>query len=291
MSSVNRPGHSKKLIKDFEGKSKTTSGDGRKTILIVFAHPDKDKSFNGALLNTATTTLRSQGHRVLVSDLFAMKFQPLATSKDVVGYEDNGTPFKYPVATGEAVKNGKLAPDIMSELKKLDAADLVIFQFPMYWFSFPAVMKGWIDRVFVFNYVYGGDLGFYGTAKYKGKKAMLSFTTGGPENMYSPRGINGDMDVLLWHMQNSLNFCNMDVLQPEISYSVAHLSDDQRAELLSTYADRLRNIFSERPVKFITMDKFSDNMQIPADKIGSKGPTIGQHGGKGVSDGSMSVAE
>ena len=51
--------------------------------------------------------------------------------------------------TGKAVMRDTLVDDVKAELEKLDSADLVIFQYPLYWFNFPGILKGWMDRVFV----------------------------------------------------------------------------------------------------------------------------------------------
>ena len=82
-------------------------------------------------------------------------------------YTDRGQYFDYQLETAQAVKRGTISEDIKEELRKLEEADLVILQFPMYWFSFPAILKGWIDRVFVYDHVYGGERGYYDDARYK----------------------------------------------------------------------------------------------------------------------------
>lgn len=75
--------------------------------------------------------------------------------------------------------------DIEAEQKALIAADVIVFQFPYYWYSVPALLKKWIDDVFSFNFAYGpeGD-------KLKDKHFILSFTIGGPEDSYHPLGYN-----------------------------------------------------------------------------------------------------
>lgn len=100
----------------------------------------------------------------------------------------------------------------------------------MQWFGFPAILKGWIDRVFVLGKVFGyGD--FYSNGVFRGRKALLSFTTGGPESMYGKTGINGNKDVLLWPMNGILNFVGYDVLQPHINHAVAHQNREALEEV------------------------------------------------------------
>lgn len=75
--------------------------------------------------------------------------------------------------------------DIEAEQQALIAADVIVLQFPFYWYSVPALMKKWLDDVFAYNFAYGakGD-------KLKGKDLFLSFTVGGPEESYRPLGYN-----------------------------------------------------------------------------------------------------
>ncbi len=75
--------------------------------------------------------------------------------------------------------------DVEAEQQALLAADTIVLQFPFYWYSAPASLKNWIDKVFGFNFAYGpeGD-------KLKGKNLIISTTVGGPEEAYRPLGYN-----------------------------------------------------------------------------------------------------
>lgn len=75
--------------------------------------------------------------------------------------------------------------DVAAEQEALINADVIVLQFPFYWYSVPALMKKWIDDVMSFNFAYGpeGD-------KLKNKPLFLSFTVGGPKESYGPLGYN-----------------------------------------------------------------------------------------------------
>ncbi|HHF0518551.1 TPA: NAD(P)H-dependent oxidoreductase [Vibrio alginolyticus] len=75
--------------------------------------------------------------------------------------------------------------DIEAEQNALVDADIIVFQYPYYWYSVPALLKKWIDDVFAFNFAFGpkGD-------KLKNKHFILSFTVGGPQESYDPLGYN-----------------------------------------------------------------------------------------------------
>uniref|UniRef100_A0AAZ1XPK8 Flavodoxin-like fold domain-containing protein n=1 Tax=Oreochromis aureus TaxID=47969 RepID=A0AAZ1XPK8_OREAU len=117
-----------------------------KKVLIVYAH-ESPASFNAAAKDAAVAALTAQGCTVEVSDLYAMKFKAAATTEDITGGVKDAENFCYAKEIKLASEEGRLADDIKKEQEKLKEADLVIFQFPMYWSSVPAIMKGWMDRV------------------------------------------------------------------------------------------------------------------------------------------------
>uniref|UniRef100_A0A9L0RZJ9 Ribosyldihydronicotinamide dehydrogenase [quinone] n=1 Tax=Equus caballus TaxID=9796 RepID=A0A9L0RZJ9_HORSE len=172
-----------------------------KKVLIVYAHQEP-RSFNGSLKRVAVEELNRQGCAVTVSDLYAMDFEPRATRKDIAGVLCNPDFFRYGVEAYEACKKRSLTSDIIDEQKKVQEADLVIFQFPLYWFSVPAILKGWMDRVLCQGFAFDVP-GFYDSGFLKDKLALLSLTTGGMAEMYTKTGVSGDFRYFLWPLQGS----------------------------------------------------------------------------------------
>ncbi|XP_042587181.1 NAD(P)H dehydrogenase [quinone] 1-like isoform X2 [Cyprinus carpio] len=227
------------------------------TVLIVYAHQSAG-SFNAAVKDAAVDALKKQGCNVLVSDLYEMKFKATATKEDINGAAKNPEHFCYGNETMLAWQEGRLASDIVDEHKKLKEADLVIFQFPMYWFSVPAIMKGWMDRVLTLGFAYTLEKR-YSEGVFRDKKAMLSFTTGSHETMFSSNGINGDMNVTLWPIQNGvLNYCGFQVLAPQIFWAPTHLSPEAREGLLEGWRARLQGLLNEAPLTFPPVDIFDE---------------------------------
>jgi len=162
-------------------------------------NPEKT-SFNYAMKEAAVEALKGKGWEVTVSDLYAMNFNPVISRKDITGpLKDPGT-FQYSVESMLAYKEGRLSPDIVAEQKKLEAADLVIFQFPLQWFGVPAILKGWFERVLIGEFAYS-YAAMYDKGPFQKKKTVLSVTTGGSGSMYSLQGIHGDMNIVLWPIQ------------------------------------------------------------------------------------------
>lgn len=212
-------------------------------VLIVYAHPEP-KSFNGAMKDLAVETLTSLGHSVVVSDLYAMGFNPVAGRNDIEGDPSNLEFFSLPREQTIAYENGKTASDIATEMEKLKQAELVIFQFPVWWFGMPAILKGWADRVFArgFAYISGKK---YDTGIFKGKLAMIAATTGTSADTYAPDGIDGDVLTVLWPIHNGLfRYSGFDVLPPFVAYMPGRAGDDGRKNYLEAYRKRLEEIDS-----------------------------------------------
>jgi len=215
-------------------------------VLIVLAHPEP-QSYNGALFDTAIATLEAAGHSVSTSDLYRMDFDPVSSRKNFSSVKDPDY-LKLQVEELHASEGGGFAPDLEAELAKLEAADLVIWQFPLWWFGLPAILKGWVDRVFAMGRAYGGDR-VYDTGMFKGKRALLSLTTGGPEGAYTAEGFNGDLDAILRPIHRGiLQFTGFAVLAPHVVYAPVRAEAAQREAWLQAWAERLRSIESEQPI-------------------------------------------
>ena len=78
-----------------------------------------------------------------------------------------------------ATEANGLSDLVEGELQKVEWCDLMTWQFPLWWFGLPAAWEGWVDRVFAMGRTYGGGH-IYETGVFRGKRALLSLTTGGP---------------------------------------------------------------------------------------------------------------
>jgi NAD(P)H dehydrogenase (quinone) len=210
-------------------------------VLIVFAHPEP-RSFGRALLDRAVRTLRDCGHEVVVSDLYAMNFNPVASAADFVlrRFPDA---LQYDREQKQASQQRSFAPDIQAELDKLLWSDLLILQGPLWWFSVPAIMKGWIDRVFANGTAYGSGGMRFDNGGLKGRKAMLAMTTGCLPDMVEPDGLLGDKDVILWHLHHgTFGYSGLATLPPFLAWSIHYTDEAQRNAYLDAYEQRLREI-------------------------------------------------
>ena len=225
-------------------------------VLIVYAHPEP-KSLNGSLLDFSIKRFEAAGHTVQVSDLYAMKWKSQLDADDFLNRE-SGAPFDAMRDSKKAFAAGQQTPDITREQEKLLWADGVVFQFPLYWYSMPAIMKGWVERVYAYSFAYGlgehserrwGDR--FGEGRMSGKRAMLVLTAGGWESHYSPRGVNGPMDDLLFPIQHGILFYpGFDVLAPFPVYRAGKVDSATFAQICADYGDRLDTLFTLEPLPF-----------------------------------------
>lgn len=223
-------------------------------VLVVLAHPEP-RSFNGALRDTAVATLEAAGHRVEQSDLYALRWQPVL-GPDEFGAAAAGDLFNAQQAQRQAVAAGTQAADVAAEQAKLARSDLVLLIFPIWWFSTPAILKGWIDRVFALDVAYGGGR-WFDNGVYRGKRALACVTTGARADRFSEGGLFGPIETVLHPLRvGVLNFCGFDTLEPFVAWAAGHRDEAGRRELLAQWAERLRGIATESPQPFRHLSDF-----------------------------------
>lgn len=222
-------------------------------VLIVYAHPEP-KSLTRQLVEVSVRTLREQGHTVMLSDLYGMEWKAVFDERDFPSRSDPDR-LSFVTESGHAYATGRQTADVAQEQRKLLAADALILQFPLWWFGMPGILKGWVDRVFAYGLAYGykgeGNRYRYGDGGLKGKRAMLSVTVGGPEKDYSPRGINGPLDQLLFPITHgTLFFPGMHVLPTHAVYGTGHITAAEVQAAQADWRSRVARLFEDAPIPF-----------------------------------------
>ncbi|MGP8298070.1 NAD(P)H-dependent oxidoreductase [Streptomyces inhibens] len=221
-----------------------------KKILVVSAHPEP-RSLNTALTGFAVDHLRAAGHEVRVSDLYAMKWK---ASVDADDFPDDAPHRRLHVmdASERATLAGKLSADVAAEQEKVRRSDAVVLQFPLWWFSAPAILKGWIDRVFTAGFGYGPEVPPpYSEGALAGRRALVSVTAGARESSFSDRGIHGRLADVLHPIQHGLFwFTGMTPLEPFAVYGSNDLPEERFAAAKREYGRRLDGLFTDEPVPF-----------------------------------------
>ncbi|KZB82271.1 NAD(P)H-dependent oxidoreductase [Amycolatopsis regifaucium] len=223
-------------------------------VLWIFAHPEP-RSLGGSLRDEGVRALREQGANVRESDLYAMKWKPVVDTDDF-GSAAGSDRLIVGATSKDAFTSGELSEDIRAEHEKLAWADAVIIQFPLWWYGMPAILKGWFDRVFVKGFAYGvqrpdGKTARYGEGKLAGKRAMVLLTAGAPEATIGPRGVNGEINDLLFPLQHgTLWYAGMSVLPPLTIHGADRVSPGQYDVAVEALRDRLRTLATSDPIPF-----------------------------------------
>ena len=192
--------------------------------LVVLAHPE-ERSFNAALARTAEATLTAEGHTVELADLYREGFDPLEGGSHFHRRVDNDF-FSAMAEQRHASDTDSLPADVERAIAQLERADLVIFQYPLWWWSMPAILKGWLDRVFVWGRVYSSRMRYCDRGHFRGRRALVSVTTGAQEPAFGPDGRAGNLDLVLWPMHFSLSYIGFSVLPPFRSFGVMNPAAD-----------------------------------------------------------------
>jgi NAD(P)H dehydrogenase (quinone) len=249
-------------------------------VFIVYAHPES-LSLNGALKDVAVSHLTALGHAVQVSDLYAMQWKASADAADFITRRDPQR-LNYPSESKSAYKGDTQTENIKREQEKLLWADAVIFQFPMWWFSMPAILKGWIDRVYACGFAYGvgrheGEHWGrrYGEGTLEGRRAMLSITIGGRAPQYSERGVNGELHDLLFPIHHGILFYpGMRVLSPHIIYEAGRMPLAEFDRVATGYKSRLDQLFTDDPIPY----RMQNHGHYDSQQVLKPGLGHGQHG-------------
>ena len=244
------------------------NGEHLMNVLLVYAHPEP-QSLNGSIKDFAVQRLQQAGHQVQVSDLYAMQWKPLLDSDDSLEYA-TGTRFEASRESSRAFTNGTQREDIAREQDKLRWADAVILQFPLWWYSMPAILKGWVERVYAYGFAYGvgehSDARWgnrFGEGNMAGKRAMVIVTTGGWESHYSARGINGPIEDILFPIHHGiLYYPGFSVVPPFTVYRTGKTDKQRFADICAQLGERLDNLWTTEPIPFRPQN--AGDYEIPA---------------------------
>ncbi|WP_342047285.1 NAD(P)H-dependent oxidoreductase [Bacillus sp. OTU530] len=144
--------------------------------LIIYAHANPE-SLNHSILETTVSTLEKNGHEVVVRDLYALDFQPVLKPADT-----------------NAMKAGETPKDIKTEQEFITQADVITFIYPIWWTGLPAILKGYVDRVFSYGFAYAyGEEGI--VKMLTGKKGFIINTHGTPKEYYDEIGMTEGLKI------------------------------------------------------------------------------------------------
>ena len=221
-------------------------------VLIVYAHPEP-ASFNAALVDRARSALEDAGHTVTVSDLYGEGFNPVAGRHDFTSVA-NPDVFHYQSEQAHAAKTGGFVAEIAREQERVRAADVLMLQFPLWWGGPPAILKGWFERVLAYGFAYVDGRRF-DTGLFKGRRALLSVTTGGPIQRFSSGDVYGEIGTVLWQTKRlALEYMGYEVEDPFVSYAAPRVDEAERAAYLDELAARVLAVAAKPVDRSLSVD-------------------------------------
>lgn len=179
--------------------------------LIVYAHPNP-KSFNRAVRDKIEHLLEQGNRSYAVRDLYSLRFDPVLSANDFFSFSQ-----------------GTLPQDIKQEQVFVRQAQALIFIHPVWWYAMPALLKGYIDRVFSHGFAFrmqdGGVQGLL-----TGKKVYIFNTTGMGEEVYRAQGYHAAMLKAI--DDGIFRLCGMEVVLHKFMYGVPAAGDEGRQAML-----------------------------------------------------------
>ena len=234
---------------------------------IVLAHPE-NKSFNGRLAKISQSKLTATGYEVTFSDLYADGFDPCEGPSHYQKFS-NSDQFHAQTEQRFNAEHDTTPQDVAIERDRLLQADVLVIHFPLWWFGMPAILKGWIDRVFVYGSVYRSSVR-YDKGICTGKKMLACITTGASQDSCSFNGREGDSKLHAWPLLFPFRYIGFDVLQPAIFHGVGGVASMEKHEDgfsdLDRYIDQwkntLDNIESRNLIPFNRDSDFDDSKRL-----------------------------
>ncbi len=181
-------------------------------IFVVLTHPNPE-SFNAALCAELCAGILEAGHETDVADLHAEGFEPVLGRAEL-----------------ETIGTGRPLPDVAAYQVRILRADALAFLFPVWWFGVPAMLKGFIDRVFqegfAFRFASGGRV----KGLLRHEKALVLCTTGMSRPLYRLYRFGRPLEKTFddW----TLRICGVRDVRRVVYYSVAGVTDTTRARYL-----------------------------------------------------------
>ncbi len=212
-------------------------------VLFIYAHDDPS-SFIAAMHNRALSFFEKSGHTVVVSDLYASGFQAVAAKWDFK--VSGGAHQNYMLEQKRVADSGDVnafAEDIKQEIEKVRHADLILFEFPLWWSAPPAIMKGWFDKVFALGVAWDSNHR-YKNGLLSGKKALILTGAGDPGDLYSSSGLHGaTIEQHLYPLLHStIAHAGIDVLKPFIVTGLTTADDEERQTQLNKLEEYLKKV-------------------------------------------------
>jgi NAD(P)H dehydrogenase (quinone) len=196
--------------------------------LIIYAN-HSHTSFNYAILNKLHSELLKKGADVVIRDLYSMNFQPVLNNIEI-----------------KALREGRLSKDVAEEQDFIRWADYIHFIYPIWWTGMPAILKGYIDRVFSYGFAYlSGKHGPIGLLK--GKNVLVFNTLGQSREEYKKEMFHA---LNLTSDEGIFRFCGIEVEGHYYFPSITSVNEKTRKEYMEVVRMAVESICQPQPDQF-----------------------------------------
>ena len=186
--------------------------------LIIYSHPNPN-SLNSHLKNVVAAHLEENNHEVVIRDLYALNFNPILSFEDMAGQ-----------------RSGLVSEDVKKEQDFITWADCITFIHPIWWTGLPALMKGYIDRVFSYGFAYRYDAGVQ-KGMLSGKQTVIINTQGKSKAEYESIGM--DKALLLTSDKGIYIYCGLEIKQ----HFFFDAADRAAPERIEEWKTKIRSAF------------------------------------------------
>ncbi len=188
-------------------------------VLIIYSNHHAG-NFNWQLLENLKEQLQNDGNEFVVRDLYELEFNPVLRTRDF-----------------EMISSGNIPDDIAREQSFVSWADALVFIYPVWWGGMPAIVKGYIDKVFSWGFAYkSGGGGVYPLLQ--GKKALIMNTMGQSRAEYE-RGLFQAMNLI--NVEAVFGFCGIEVAQ-QLYFSSIHTASTKE---IAAYMEQSKKAVKE----------------------------------------------
>lgn len=194
---------------------------------VILAHP-APSSLNRAIAEAYADTASAQGHEVILRDLYGAGFDPCLKAAEIPG-------------PGEPV----FGQDVLDERARLADVDVFALVYPLWFNAPPAILKGYVDRVFSMGF--GFSPAFGGTEPRLGGRRLISFTTSGAPDRWVRQ--TGALDALIQFFDEHLaGVCGLEVVDHvHFGGMVTGITEEAFAEVMASVAGAVRTHFRREP--------------------------------------------
>lgn len=195
-------------------------------VLIVYAHPNPE-SFNNGILETVQKTLSADKHTVRTTDLYAQNFKAVLDAADF-----------------ELINQGQMPTDIAEQQADVLWANALIFVYPTWWFGLPAILKGWVDRIFQYGFAFENK-GSETQGMLGGRKALILQTTGSDEKAHDD--MQAHELITKPFSEGTLGFCGITDVTHRVYFGIPLITQEEREAILDEIAAEVRTFSAESP--------------------------------------------